>query len=165
MYAHELPPKNDATRQIPPDVLRSAVLLATAILAVPHEGPNTANLQHKKTLLARLYSFITDANGKYSAPHRSQGVIDAIENGEEVVVEHEHVYPRIAITNRLLQDPSKIEEVLATYLIACLVTQQEHRALSKVAKGLQVEGWARYRAASVIVPGVPETLCNRWPHD
>lgn len=158
MYAHELPPKRETARQTPPEVLRSATLLAAAILAVPHEGANAASLQHKKTLLARLYSFITDANGKYSAPHRSQGVIDAIESGEEVVVEHEHVHPRIAITKLLLQDPSKIEEVLSTCLIACLVTQEEHRALTKAEKEHRVEGWARYRVAGVVVPGVPESL-------
>jgi hypothetical protein len=71
MYAHELPPKSEPALAISPDVLRSASLLASAILAIPHDGPNAASLQHKKKLLARLYSFITDANGKYSAPHHS----------------------------------------------------------------------------------------------
>ena len=158
MYAHELPPRSDSARQIPQEVLRSAAVLAAAILAVPHEGPNSACIQHKKTLLARLYSFITDANGKYSAPYRSQGVINAIENGEEVIVEHEHVHSRISVTRLLLEDPSRVEDVLSTRLIACLVTQEEHRALTKAEKEHGVEGWERYRAASVVVPGIAETL-------
>jgi hypothetical protein len=43
--------------------------------------------------------------------------------------------------------------VLSTYLIACLVTQAEHRALGKANAA---DGWDRYRVAGVVVPGMPE---------
>jgi len=164
LFAHKLPEANHTVKEGFEFKLQSSIVLAQAILQIGHEDTpngNTCLLQHKKTLLARIYSFVTDANGKYSYPYRSCGVLKAIDEGlNDVVVEHEHVFSRSHLSETLIEKPSSIESVFREKLVTCIVTQEEHRRLGEQERNNGVLGWERYKSAGVVVPGIPETECR-----
>ena len=96
-----------------------------------------------KHLLKELYSLVTDYPNKYGIRYRSKAVV----NGGNPVI-HEHVVPRNWITDSILHTGSV--EAMRGLLVACLVTEDEHRRLHRAETSRPEEpslelGWERYR--------------------
>jgi hypothetical protein len=108
--------------------------------------------RHKDEVLSLLIWKITEAGGKYTLRYRSRG---SIEN-QSSKKQHEHVYPRKWLISQLKAKPDQLDQILER-AIGCLVTIQEHRAVSAVDSNLL--GWDRYKAAGV---DVFDTRENRW---
>ena len=107
---------------------------------------------HRKKILKEVLWLISEADGKYRTRYRSAEVVRlACEVRDcEVPIQHEHVYPRASVADRmlrerdeLLRDPEKLE-VLLDQTIGCVVTRAEH---AKLKSG---EGWARYKDVRVL---------------
>ena len=97
--------------------------------------------RHKRDIISGMLWKITEARGKYKTRYRSIG---SKEPG--VKLQHEHVYTRKDVTDRILAEPERVREILRD-AIACVVTVDEHRRLSTVDPSLR--GWDRYTAAGV----------------
>ncbi len=100
-------------------------------------------LEHRRALLSRMIWKITEAHGKYTTRFCS----DAARN-DEGKIQHEHVTQRKVLIDRLLNNPSDVEGILRD-AIACTVTADEHKDLSKVPA--DVCGWDRYTRAKIQV--------------
>lgn len=117
----------------------SATRLAQVLVAA--DGIHPAHRRHALTNTVWWY---TEADGKLKVRYRSAGVLA----DPAAKVHHEHVVPRKTLVDRMIADPDKIPEILASAL-ACLVTVEEHGRLTALPPHLQ--GWDRYRAAGVAV--------------
>ena len=98
-----------------------------------------------KELLSILIWKITESNGKYKLRFVSENAL--IEKSKKNLI-HEHVYERAKLVNELLANPSMANDILVN-AVACLVTVEDHKALSDVDKSLH--GWDRYKAAGIKV--------------
>jgi len=105
--------------------------------------------RHKRDIISGLLWKITEARGKYTTRYRSRG-----SNESGVKVQHEHVFTRKDLTDRILAAPERTREILHD-AIGCVVTVDEHRKLSIVDQSLR--GWKRYEAAGVEVIDTDET--------
>lgn len=99
--------------------------------------------RHKRDIISGMLWKITEARGKYKTRYRS---IRSKENGAKL--QHEHVFTRSDITDRIMAEPERAREILRD-AIACVVTVDEHRKLTSVDPSLR--GWDRYTAAGVDV--------------
>jgi hypothetical protein len=99
--------------------------------------------RHKRDIISGLLWKITEARGKYKTRYRSRA---AMEKGAKV--QHEHVFTRKDLTNRILAEPERAREILKS-AIACVVTIEEHKRLSKVAESIC--GWDRYAEVGIEV--------------
>jgi len=85
-------------------------------------------------------------NPKYNIRFVSDGARDF---GTKVKIQHEHVWTRKWIIDRLLARPGWSETDLTGFLeqygVACVVTESEHARLGAVKE----QGWARYVAAGI----------------
>lgn len=95
---------------------------------------------HKRELLSVCIWKITEADGKWNVRFRSEKALTESPN-----LRHEHVFERKELIDRLLSEES-IESVIRDAK-ACIVTQEEHIALSKQSGS----GWDRYRGAKIKV--------------
>lgn len=113
---------------------------------------------HRKHLLKLAQWWVTEADGKWKTRFRSSTVIQLAQDDpdSQVLINHEHVYGRADLAERMMQDPSRVDAILEL-CIGCIVTVDEHRTLS-AQRGLQ--GWDRYRAAEV---RVRDTAMPGWP--
>jgi hypothetical protein len=90
---------------------------------------------------------ITEAHGKYKTRFRSEGV----RNTPDCKIQHEHVSPRRELIGEIMKDPENCERILKD-AVACVVTEEEHRLLTKVSKeNPQLKGWQRYKEAGITV--------------
>lgn len=101
---------------------------------------------HKRELLSVCIWKITEAEGKWNVRFRSE---KALTNPADL--RHEHVYERKHLIDRLLAGES-VETVIED-AIACIVTKEEHRALSRIISS----GWDRYRGAGIRVFDLQES--------
>ncbi len=99
--------------------------------------------RHKRDIISGLLWTITEVRGKYTTRYRSRGSME-----EGAKLRHEHVFTRKDITDRLIEDPERAREILRN-AIACVVTFDEHRRLSRV--GEAVRGWDRYTEVGIEV--------------
>lgn len=113
---------------------------------------------HRKHLLKLAQWWVTEADGKWRTRFRSARVIELAHDQPEsqVSINHEHVYGRAELAERMLEDPSQVAAILEL-CVGCIVTVEEHRVLS-AQRGVQ--GWDRYRAAGV---RVLDTAAHGWP--
>jgi hypothetical protein len=65
-----------------------------------------------------------------------------------VKLQHEHVFTRKDITDRIIAEPERAREILRD-AIACVVTVDEHRRLSRIGEAMR--GWERYTEAGIEV--------------
>ncbi len=114
---------------------------------------------HRKHLIKLAQWWVTEADGKWKTRFKSSKVLQLArdEPGSQVRINHEHVFGRAELADRILKDPSQVDSVLEL-CIGCIVTVDEHQQLSAL-RGLQ--GWERYRVAGIevcdtAVPGLPE---------
>lgn len=150
-------------------VRRDAISIAKFAVGAPDLREIT-----KRELLGKYVLILLThgtAHGKYGTRYRSRGAL-SIE--EPTALEHEHVYPRKWLIDRMLESPSAVELVLTEFAIACTVTGEEHRRLAQAERAdRSLEGWARYHAAGVgvidLATGdvVPQSVGQRpaLPHE
>lgn len=141
----------------------SAFALVRHLLSLPESiAPN-----HRKEALSMAIWKWTEAEGV--APHAKFHVrmrsLRAIDLSHPASVNHEHVWPRKWIVDRLLaQGPWSDEDLLTfleEYAVACTVTVEEHARLG-AARGT---GWARYAEAGVEVWDMLEDRAFVLPAD
>jgi hypothetical protein len=79
---------------------------------------------------------------------------------------HDHVYQRKIMLKALMHlggDPSagpRIESILAN-AVGCTITKHEHDVL--LAREERLDGWDRYKAASIIVFDTSTIMGEEWP--
>jgi len=135
------------------DAVRLSALRAVQQLLQPVDGLSAA---HRRELLTISLWKWTEAAGV--APHPKYNVRfatpAALDHSNPAKVNHEHVWPRKWIIDRLLK-PGKtwpepeLREFLEEHGVACIVTVEEHARLSALSSG--PEGWDRYRRAGLQV--------------
>jgi len=124
--------------------LASAVTLACAVLATR----NVYEPQRRK-LLSEILWFATQVDGKYTCRYRSAGARAVIAGGAETKsLRHDHVLTRKELTEALVADPERADEIIRSAL-GCVVTKDEHDRLGSVSPS--ASGWERYLAARVDV--------------
>ncbi|MFA6528359.1 MAG: hypothetical protein WCT46_02355 [Candidatus Gracilibacteria bacterium] len=124
-------------------IRKSAVELAISICA------SGGMEKHKKELLSCLIWKTTEASGKYNTRYVSKGVF----NGG-FPVEHEHVFTRKTLVEKMLRNPEDIRLVIDE-AVACLVTKEEHGSLSKSNR----DGWERYEDIGI---KIYDRLKGKW---
>lgn len=105
------------------EVIKSAITAIKGILVLQ------INNEHKETLISRMVWAITEAHGKYTTRFRSEGVL----TNADCKIQHEHVYTRKELIAKILKDPAQCEKILDN-AVACVVTEDEHRLLTRVSK-------------------------------
>ncbi|MDX6241046.1 MAG: hypothetical protein QOG10_5870 [Kribbellaceae bacterium] len=109
--------------------------------------------QHRRQLVDIALWKFTEASGMQPHPkYNLRYLTDGARNlGMPADVNHEHVWPRKWILDRLMGHrrwaPQEIEELLRAHAVACVVTVEEHALLG----GVRAPGWERYAAAGVTV--------------
>ncbi len=113
-------------------------------------------------MLSEVLWLISEADGKYSTRFRTAEVVRLAneEPNSTTKVQHEHVFPRKKVTERILhqrqmilQHPQLLDSLLDE-TVGCVVTEQEHRSLPN-----SLEGWKRYEKVPVLdMMTVPPTL-------
>lgn len=123
------------------EIIASATHLAQLVLSSEH-----ILRRHKKKILSEVLWLVSEVDGKYSTRYRSARVIQLArdEPTSNEKIQHEHVFPRKKVTELLLDNPGRLETVLAE-TVGCVVTADEHRELVNSA-----EGWERYRHVKVL---------------
>ena len=135
------------------DAVRLSALRAVEQLLQPVPGLSVA---HRRELLTISLWKWTEAAGvppypKFNVRYATPAALD---HSNPAKVNHEHVWPRKWIIDRLLE-PGKtwaeddLREFLEDHGVACIVTVEEHGELSKQTSGL--EGWERYKRAGLQV--------------
>jgi len=115
---------------------------AFEVLQTVLNNPNITK-KHKKEVINIMLWNVSQIDGKYSVQYRSEGVL----HDEDEKVQHEHVITRKEIVNSLLEHPDQVKEILEQVL-ACIVTESEHKKLSLVK---DAKGWERYEKAGIKV--------------
>jgi hypothetical protein len=122
----------------------SAVTLARVVLATR----NVLEPQRRK-LLTEILWFATQVDGKYTCRYRSAGARALIAGGTPTnLLRHDHVLTRKELTETLLADPERVDEIIRS-AIGCVVTKDEHDRLSSLSGS--ASGWERYLAARIDV--------------
>lgn len=123
-------------------IVNSAKQLAKIILA--ETGILT---EHRKLMLSRIQWIISEADGKYRTRYRSSAVVELATNSPEsqVKINHDHVFTRKEITQRVLLEPLRCDEILND-VVGCILTKEEHTKLSE-----KHSGWERYRFAKIAI--------------
>lgn len=115
--------------------------------------PSEVSTFHQRDALSHALWKYTEADGvaphpKYHIRFRSLGALDL---GRPAKVNHEHVWPRRWIIDRLKARTSwsdaDLRSFLAEHAVACIVTVEEHARLGAVTG----TGWERYVRAGVEV--------------
>lgn len=115
--------------------------IESAIMAINALLPLDLYLSHKKELLSTCIWKITEADGKYNLYFWSEGAISAHHKD----LRHEHIFERKELISRLLSGEDA--ELVVQDAIACLVTKDEHIALTASKKS----GWKRYKDCGINV--------------
>ncbi|MBM3545963.1 MAG: hypothetical protein FJX54_03340 [Alphaproteobacteria bacterium] len=128
-------------KRTPDEKRRSAFALVKLLLRPSRDLLDS----HRREFLRTALYKVTEAEAaKYQTRYRSEESLSSTRPDWQ----HEHVYQRAAMVDRLLKAAKKdIDRILAT-AIGCVVTKAEHRRLNKV-KGL--DGWRRYAKAGIVV--------------
>lgn len=113
---------------------------------------------HRKHLLKLAQWWVTEADGKWKTRFRSVEVVRLARDDphSDVLINHEHVYGRAELADRMLRDHGQVDDILEL-CVGCIVTVEEHRRLS--AQRHQ-RGWDRYLEAKV---PVLDTAAAGWP--
>lgn len=102
---------------------------------------------HRSKILSLVQWFISEADGKHTTRFRSQRVVELATNEptSREKVNHDHVFTRSELVQRIVAEPHRVEELLDT-VVGCVVTKSEHDSMSSTASG-----WARYSQAGIVV--------------
>jgi hypothetical protein len=99
--------------------------------------------RHKRDLISGMIWKLTESRGKYTTRYRSRASME-----KDAKVQHDHVFTRKDLVNRILAEPERAREILKC-AIACVVTVEEHKRLTKVAES--IHGWDRYHSIRIEV--------------
>ncbi len=82
----------------------------------------------------------------------SSGALDTrARTGSFKGLNHEHVYTQKDLIRRMIAEPDRVAEIMAT-AVACIVTVDEHRRLGDAERAnRELRGWDRYAAAGIEV--------------
>jgi hypothetical protein len=119
------------------EIIDSVTMAIVGCLALPIME------RHKRDIISGLLWRITEARGKYTTRYRSRA---SLENGAKL--RHDHVFTRKDITDRIIAEPERARTILRD-AIACVVTEDEHKRLSKL--GEAKRGWDRYTEVAIAV--------------
>jgi hypothetical protein len=110
--------------------------------------------EHQRECIRQIGLYkVTEAEGVHKRRTRFMSVAaiavakhqpDPSKNSE---LQHEHVFKRAELTERLVNSPGLIDSILKD-AIGCTVTKDEHDRLSKIKT---CDGWKRYREAKIAV--------------
>lgn len=156
------PPQANAVR-------KDAIALARFAVT----SPDLRDVTRKEVLSKYVLILLTHgtSNGKYGTRYRSR---DALNLSDATRLEHEHVYPRKWLIERMMESPEAVTMIMETFALSCTVTSEEHARLRAAERANpQVEGWARYHAAGIEVTDmatgeiVPQSVGRRpvLPHE
>jgi hypothetical protein len=98
----------------------------------------------KKELIDRAIWLVAELSGNFTPRYRSEGVLKNL----GVKIRRDHIHPRSTLIERLLCTSEPAPSVVKD-AVCCLVTVDEHLALSRVPSG--IIGFERYRCAEVVV--------------
>lgn len=103
--------------------------------------------KHKISILSLVQWFVSEADGKHKTRYRSRRVVELATNDPYSVekINHEHVFTRREVTQQLLTEPHRVDEILDAVL-GCIVTKAEHDSMKGAGSG-----WARYKSARIEV--------------
>ena len=101
-------------------------------------------LSLKKKMLVGAIWQICESTGSFHARHRSEGVIRTV--GQKI--QRDHVFKKQTLIAELLGSEPDLDNIIKQAL-CCIVTEDEHKRLHRIDKS--VDGWARYRAAGIVV--------------
>lgn len=119
------------------EIIESATLAIEGCLTLPIRE------RHKRDIISGLLWKITESRGKYTTRYRSKAALEA---AAEVKLQHEHVFTRKDLTDRIIAEPERAREILRD-AVACVVTVDEHRRLSRISSAFR--GWDRYTEAGI----------------
>ncbi|HSO00847.1 MAG TPA: hypothetical protein VLS89_21295 [Candidatus Nanopelagicales bacterium] len=123
------------------DVVASAKAVIRLVVNAPDLQISRA---HKKLVISDMLWKITEAPyGKHTTELRTAAALRKSEK-----LQHEHVFPRAWLVERIIALPDRVDEIVARHAIACTVTEREAKQLNKVK---ELEGWARYRHLGIRV--------------
>ena len=117
---------------------------------------------HLRELLSTCLWKITEAEGrsKYKTRYRSRASLDQ----DRKSLHHEHVVERKKMIDELIARPHDVDEIVAS-AVGCVVTRDEHRSLTEISRARpELEGWARYEAAGVVVIDMDSGHAIAWPN-
>lgn len=119
------------------EIIESATTVIEGCLSLPILE------RHKRDIISGMLWKITEARGKYTTRYRSKGAMEA-----SARLQHEHVFTRKDLTDRILAEPERVREILRD-AVACVITVDEHKRLSRVSEAFR--GWERYTEARIEV--------------
>lgn len=123
-------------------------IIESAHLAISALLPLNLYEKHKRELIDVCLWKITEVDGKYKTRYRSEG---ALHIKDIKMLHHEHVVEKYKVIDQLLENPEKMEEILAL-MYGCVVTRQEHALLTSISnKNPSLHGWCRYHTAGIRV--------------
>ena len=124
------------------EIIKSAKELANLVLQ------NSSIIEvHRKSIISQVQWFISTADGKHKTRYRSRLIVELATNNPSSIekINHEHVFTRKEITEQLLKNPQKVDELLDV-VIGCIVTKAEHDRMNA-----KSSGWERYKNAGIEV--------------
>jgi hypothetical protein len=109
------------------------------------------DIAHKKHFIRKAIMMATETNGKWHTRYISKTVyLNAKHNKQlNTKIQHEHVIPRINLTEEIILNPNDSEAFMKNAL-GCIVSVDEHH---KLKEGLNSgeDVWQRYRKAKIQV--------------
>lgn len=140
---------DQATGGRDPALLRAAVLVHVHAVLDAHHHIETAESEHlARRQLSHLIWSWTEVNGKWGTRFVTSAALAAHESGLGWAVNHEHVWPRRWLVDRLLEGETP-EYVLGQFGVGCVVLKDEHALLNDLPS--EVLGWDRYKAVGIEV--------------
>ena len=98
---------------------------------------------HRREFLSIAVWKVTEADGKWNTRYRS---VASLSGGPGAKVTHEHVVPRKLLVAAMIARPHRVEEILTTGAVACVVQRDQHSLLNSGRFG-----WYRYLDAGIEV--------------
>lgn len=123
--------------------------IESAVIAIKTLVPLKLENAHINELISVCIWKITEADGKYkNNRYQSETYINSSKTDKNRI--HEHVFERKKLTQEIINNPNKIDQIIKEMAIACVVTKDEHDQLTKVSReNPDLEGWKRYKKAGI----------------
>lgn len=99
------------------------------------------NPRVQKMMLDRTVWLVVELTGNFYSRYRSHGTLSQ----PYQKIQRDHIYTRKALVAELQSENADLQSVIERAQ-CCIVTKEEHGALTRVPK--DVQGWDRYRQAS-----------------
>jgi hypothetical protein len=118
-------------------VLKDAIVIARKVVQ------SDVQTRLKRAVLNTLIWNVTVSDGKYDTQYYSRA---ALKEGASRI--HEHVFQRAFLVESVLKNQDRLSDYFKL-AVSCVVTIEEDTSLNQ--KGGKLTGWARYRAAGIVV--------------